>query len=86
MKFNTCIKGIAVGTVITLGAQILHETHIIENEEPQNSNRAFISTPLRNYPPLPDHGPHSQAGIVNTMDGIVAVTTSAAFSFIRAIG
>jgi hypothetical protein len=83
---NKCIKAIAIGTALTLSAQTIYETSIVENEEPKNKSMASVSTPLKDYPPLPEHGPHSQAGIVNTMDGIVAVTTSAAFSFTKVLG
>lgn len=82
---NKCFKAIAIGTVITLSAQVIHETSIIDNEEPKNKSMASVGTPLKDYPPPPEHGPHSQAGIVDTMDGIVAVTTSAALSFIKVL-
>ena len=86
MKVGRFTKGIVFGTLITFAGQMIHETSLIERKEPKHNPMAVLNIPMGNHSPIPEHGPHSQPGIVYTIDGIIAVSTSSSTFFAKALG
>ena len=85
MKLSKCAKSIALVALMAFGGQIFYETSLIEKGEPKYNPMASLNIPPINHSPMPEHGPHSRAGIVYTMDGLFAVSTSTSTNFIKAL-
>jgi hypothetical protein len=83
---NFIYKGIVNCLLINFVLAMNQENNYVEKDQANPNDKIIFSLqiPPENHFPAPEHGPHSQAGIVCTMDAVTAVNTSTSTHFIKA--